>query len=293
MTVTRQARRISDILRDQHPVFSFEFFPPNGDDEAQRLERAITRLLPLTPAFVSVTDRGGSAARGLTRELVTRLGREHGLTAMGHLTCTNNSRDELRQLLQDLRNDGVVNVLTLRGDPRAVDGAFVRPENGFSYAEELVHFVKEEGFEFCLGGGCYPEGHVESEDRDADLTNLKRKVDAGIEFLITQMFLDNAYYFDFVSRARAAGITAPIIPGIMPITNERQVERCEREWGVTLPFRLRRRIQAAADRRELEQVGIAWAVEQCRELLQRGVPGIHFFTLNGSVATRQILEALR
>ncbi len=228
---TTSPRRIADALRGPGPVFSFEFFPPKTKAEARTLEATIAELVPLRPAFVSVTDRAGSAARGLTREVVARLGTEIGLTAMAHVTCVAQSRDELRAILADLRDAGIENVLPLRGDPPRGETTFVPPPDGFAHADELVRFVRGEGFDFCLGGACYPEGHSETDDLTADLVNLERKVEAGAEFLITQLFLDNAYYFDFVARARAAGITVPIIPGIMPVTSFTQVPRFTREWG--------------------------------------------------------------
>lgn len=289
----RSPARIIDALRGPGPVFSFEFFPPKTPGEARTLERTITELVPLAPAFVSVTDRAGSAAQGLTRELVTRIIAETGLIAMGHLTCVAHSRDAMRTVLSEMRTAGIQNVLPLRGDPPRGETAFTPPPDGFAHADELVRFIRAEGFDFCLGGACYPEGHAECDDRDTDLANLKRKVDAGVEFLITQLFLDNAFYFDFVARARAAGITVPIIPGIMPITNFNQIPRFVREWGATIPFRLQRRLERCDTPEQLFTVGVQWATAQCRDLLARGAPGIHFYTLNRSPATRMILESLR
>ena len=289
----RSPARIIDALRGPGPVFSFEFFPPKTPGEARTLERTISELVPLQPAFVSVTDRAGSAAQGLTRELVARIISETGLTAMGHMTCVAHSRDEMRAVLADLRDAGIQNILPLRGDPPRGETAFTPRADGFAYANELIRFIRSEGFDFCLGGACYPEGHTDAEDRDADLANLKRKVDAGVDFLITQLFLDNAFYFDFVTRARAAGITVPIIPGIMPVTNFNQIPRFPREWGATVPFRLQRLLEGCDTPEQLFDVGVQWAAAQCRDLLARGAPGIHFYPLNRSPATRIILESLR
>ncbi|MBI2760393.1 MAG: methylenetetrahydrofolate reductase [NAD(P)H] [Chloroflexi bacterium] len=286
-------RRIADALRGPGPVFSFEFFPPKTPGEARLLERTIGELVDLRPTFVSVTDRAGSAARGLTREVVARIGAETGLTAMAHLTCASTSRDELHAILSDLRDAGIVNVLALRGDPPRGETSFVPPANGFRYGSELIGFIRGEGFDFCLGSGCYPEGHSDSELRADDLANLKRKVEVGAEFLITQLFLDNAFYFDFVARAREAGITVPIIPGIMPITNFNQIPRFVREWGATVPFRLQLALERCDTPEELTALGVRWATAQCHELLARGAPGVHFYTLNRSTATRTVLEALR
>jgi methylenetetrahydrofolate reductase (NADPH) len=281
------------VLRGPGPVFSFEFFPPKTPAEARRLERTIADLAVLQPAFVSVTDRAGSAAEGLTREVVTRIGAETGLTAMAHLTCRVHSRDAMRAILDDLRQAGVVNVLALRGDPPRGETAFVPPADGFAHADELAGFIRAEGFDFCLGGACYPEGHVESPDRAEDIAYTRRKVDAGVDFLITQLFLENAYYYDFVTRAREAGITVPIIPGIMPITNLQQIPRFTREWGVTIPTRLLLQLERCQTDDEVFEVGVRWATAQCRDLLGRGAPGIHFYTLNRSPATRLVLAALR
>ncbi len=292
LSLTRSPRRIVDALRGTGPVFSFEFFPPKSPGEARLLERTITELVDLRPTFVSVTDRAGSAAQGLTREVVARIGAETGLTAMAHLTCRVHSRDEMRAMLADLRDAGVENVLALRGDPPP-GGPFVPPVDGFGYADQLVRFIREEGFDFCLGGACYPEGHIECADRAEDIANAKHKVEAGVDFLITQLFHENAYYFDFVARAREAGITVPIIPGVMPVTNLKQIPRFTREWGVTIPTRLLLALERCETDAEVFDVGVRWATTQCRELLARGAPGIHFYTLNRSPATRLVLEAIR
>jgi methylenetetrahydrofolate reductase (NADPH) len=293
MTIASSQRRIIDALRGPGPVFSFEFFPPKTPAEARLLEGTIRELVELRPAFVSVTDRAGSAARGLTREVVARIGGDTGLTAAAHLTCVNTSREELRTILTDLRDAGIANVLALRGDrPPASSGA-EPPPDGLRYGSELIRFIREEGFDFCLGSGCYPEGHPDSADRTADMANLKHKVESGAEFLITQLFLDNAFYFDFVARARAAGINVPIVPGIMPVTNFNQVPRFAREWGATIPYRLQQELERCDTPEQLLSLGVRWATEQCRDLLDRGAPGIHFYTLNRSSAARTVLEAIR
>jgi methylenetetrahydrofolate reductase (NADPH) len=213
---------------------------------------------------------------------------------MAHLTCVGHSRDELRQLLGRLAEARVENVLVLRGDPPQGERTFVPTEDGFRYASQLVRFIREEDFNFSLGGACYPEGHVETGSRDDDLRHLKAKVDAGLDFVITQLFFDNAFYFDFVERARRMGINVPIVPGIMPITNYEQVTRFTRMCGATVPMRLGLQLERVKDQPDaLVQLGVAHATVQCMELLQRGVPGIHFYTLNKSPATRMIVSALR
>jgi methylenetetrahydrofolate reductase (NADPH) len=281
-------------LNPSNPCFSFEFYPPKTDEGTEALLKTVEELAPLAPGFVSVTYGAGGSTRERTLDLVTRIKRDTGITAMAHLTCVGHDRDELRALLRRLAEAGVENVLVLRGDPPTGGSGFVAHEGGFAYASELVQFIRDEDFGFCLGGACYPEGHVETVSRETDLTNLKRKVDAGLDFVITQLFFDNAFYFDFVERAHRAGINVPIVPGIMPITNYEQLQRFTRMCGATVPMRLALQLERVRDQPEaLMQLGVAHATVQCMELLARGVPGIHFYTLNKSPATRMIVGALR
>lgn len=281
------------MLREPGPIFSFEFSPPKTPAGARTLERTLTDLATLQPAFVSVTYGAGGSTRALTRDLVAGISESTGLTAMAHLTCVGHSRDELRAILAGLHDAGVENVLALRGDPPRGETVFTPAPDGPAHADELVSLIRAEGFPFCLGGACYPEGHQDSDDRDQDLLNLKRKVDAGVEFLITQLFFDTAYYFDFVTRARQAGITAPIIPGVMPITDFAQIQRFTRQCGATIPTRLTLALEQCDTPEDVLRVGVRWATAQCRDLLARGAPGVHFYTLNRSPATRLVLEALR
>ena len=293
LAATRAPRRIADLLRNPGPVFSFEFFPPKTPAGVRALERTIADLAGLQPSFVSVTYGAGGSTRALTRDIVTRITAETGLTAMAHLTCVGHARDELRAILADLRDAGVENVLALRGDPPRGETAFVPTPDGLAHADELVRFIRAEGFDFCLGGACYPEGHLECEDRGEDFANLRRKVEAGVDFLITQLFFDNAHYFDFLLRAREAGVSVPIIPGVMPITDFVQIQRFTRLCGATIPTRLTLALERCDTPEDVFAVGVRWATAQCRELLARGAPGIHFYTLNKSPATRMVLEALR
>jgi methylenetetrahydrofolate reductase (NADPH) len=286
--------RIRDLLDRGRPCFSFEFFPPKDDDGVAGLFTTIGELRELEPGFVSVTYGAGGSTRDRTVDLVGRIRRVVGIEAMAHLTCVGHSQDELRAVLDRLRGGGIENVLTLRGDPPRGQTEFEPAPGGFRYASELVDYVRQNAYPFCLGGACYPEGHLECADREADLTHLKSKVEAGVDFLITQLFFDNAFYFHFVERARAAGIGVPIIPGIMPITNAAQIERFVRMCGATIPMRLMLELEKRRDDPEaVLQLGVAHATLQCAELLARGAPGIHFYTLNRSKATRMILSALR
>ncbi|HKA01565.1 MAG TPA: methylenetetrahydrofolate reductase [NAD(P)H], partial [Candidatus Solibacter sp.] len=283
--------RIGDLLA-RGLSFSFEFFPPKTDEAAQQLERTIAELRDLAPTFVSVTYGAGGSTREKTIEIVTRIKRETGIEAMAHLTCAGSGREELRAVLARIVDSGVENVLALRGDPPRGQTVFTPVDSGFRYANELVQFIRDiHGSGLCLGGACYPEKHIECPNPAVDLTNLKRKVEAGLEFVITQLFFDNRHYFEFIKRARGAGIQVPIIPGIMPITNVAQIERMTLMCGATIPFDL----AAELDRRRDDppaalELGIAHSTEQCNELLAGGAPGIHFYTLNRSTATRQILS---
>lgn len=276
------------------PCFSFEFFPPKTPEGEKNLFDTVQDLKELAPGFVSVTYGAGGSTREKTREIVTRIKRESGIEAMAHFTCVGHSKDEIRDTLRKLSDAGVENVIALRGDPPKGQASFVKHDGGFSNASELVSFIRAEKFDFCVAAACYPEGHPEAPSRDEDVRNLKRKVDAGVDVLVTQMFFDNAFYFDFVERARAAGIKVPIVPGIMPITNVAQIERFTRLCGATIPRRLQLQMEQLGDDPDaVTQLGVAHATVQCTELLARGVPGIHFYTLNKSPATRMIVTALQ
>ncbi|ADO72822.1 methylenetetrahydrofolate reductase [NAD(P)H] [Stigmatella aurantiaca] len=286
--------KIRNRLNPSNPCFSFEFFPPKTDEGTENLLKTVEELAPLEPGFVSVTYGAGGSTREKTLGLVTRIKQTTGIESMAHLTCVGHTRDELREVLQQLEAAKLDNVLVLRGDPPRGQTTFAPTPGGFRYASELVEFIREEDFNFCVGGACYPEGHVETESRDEDLQHLKAKVDAGLDFIITQLFFDNAFYFDFVERARRVGINVPIVPGIMPITNVEQVQRFTRLCGATVPMRLGLQLDRVKDQPDaVVQLGVAHATVQCMELLSRGVPGIHFYTLNKSPATRMILGALR
>jgi methylenetetrahydrofolate reductase (NADPH) len=286
--------RIRDLFDRGQPVFSFEFFPPRTEAGERGLLRTIENLRPLEPSFVSVTYGAGGSTREKTLEIVSRVKREHGIEAMAHLTCVGHDRDQIAAILDRLAEAGLENVLPLRGDPPKGDNTFVKPANGFGFASELVGFIKQRGYGFCLAGAAYPEGHPECRDLVRDVANLCRKVTAGVDVLITQLFYDNADYFAFVERARAAGITTPILPGIMPITNVPQIERIATLSQARIPDALRARMHAAeGDDQAVLRVGIEHALTQCRGLLAGGAPGVHFYTLNQSPATAAILAELR
>jgi methylenetetrahydrofolate reductase (NADPH) len=286
--------KIRDLFGTRRAVVSFEFFPPKTPEGEIALFRTIERLRPLDPGFVSVTYGAGGSTRAKTVELVTRIKHEIGIEAMAHLTCVGHSRSELAEILDRLRANGIENVLPLRGDPPAGETTFRPAPDGFAHGSELVAFIRSREYPFCLGCAGYPEGHVECRDRERDVEYLKRKVDAGVDFVITQLFYDNADYWEFIDRARRLGITVPIVPGIMPITNTAQIQRIASLCGARIPEGLQAELERACDDEQATlEIGVRAAVEQCRELLRSGAPGIHFYTLNRSPATRAIFEQLR
>ncbi len=277
----------------KEPVFSFEFFPPKDSEGVERLFETIAELRPYEPAYVSMTYGAGGSTQRLTAELVRRIKHEVGIEAMAHLTCASATREELAAVLDQFRGYAIENVIALRGDPPRGETTFKKTEGGFGNAVELVALLRAR-YDFCIAAACYPEKHIEAPDAETDLGHLKEKVEAGVDFLITQLFFDNADYFRFVERARKAGISVPIIAGIMPITNLSQVKRFTALCGSSIPVPLLERLEAtAADPDSVRAVGVDHATEQCRELIARGAPGVHFYTLNRSLASRHILDRLR
>ncbi len=285
--------KIIDKLAADRPAFSFEYFPPQDAEGMSRLFATVEKLREYAPAYVSVTYGAGGSTRQLTHDLVRRIKTETGIETMAHLTCVGVSQEELGEILDAYRDSQIEHVLALRGDPVAGTAAFQRADRGFAYASELVAFIRAR-YDFCVAAACYPETHVEAPDPETDLRNLKRKVDAGVDFLITQLFFDNRDYFSFVASARQVGITQPIVPGIMPITNVAQIKRFTAMCGAHIPAPLLARLEDAGDDAErVRAIGVEHAIEQCRALLDAHVPGIHFYTLNRSLATVRILEAVR
>jgi methylenetetrahydrofolate reductase (NADPH) len=287
--------KITNLFASGKRLFSFEFFPPKTEAGAANLARAIHDLRDLSPDFVSVTYGAGGSTRDRTVDLVTRIQREEGMRAMAHLTAVAVTREQITTLVDHLVDNGIENMIPLRGDPPADAADFIQPPGGFLHASDLVAFIRRRhGNRLCLAGAGYPEGHPQCRDLDRDMDNLVTKVRAGIDFIITQLFFDNRYYFGFVERARRAGITIPIIPGIMPITDAAQIERITRMCGATVPPLLRMELDRRRDDPVATmQLGLAQATAQCIGLLAGGAPGIHFYTLNQSPATRMILTALR
>jgi methylenetetrahydrofolate reductase (NADPH) len=292
--------KIPEILRFARergePVFSFEFFPPRTDEGVRALFETVEALRPLAPAFVSVTYGAGGSTRQRTVELVKRLKRETEIEAMAHLTCAGASRQEIAAVLDEIAEAGIQNVLALRGDPPRGETAFVPHPDGFRHASELVAFIRSHParWRFAVGAAAYPEGHVETRDLVQDLRHLKLKVDAGADFLVTQLFFENARYWRFLERARTARIELPVLPGLMPFTNVDQVERFTELCGASIPPLLRAAMEVRrADPDSARDLGVAYATLQSAELLRRGAPGVHFYTLNRSTSTRAIVAALR
>ena len=284
--------KIRDLLSESKPVFSFEFFPPKTDEGERKLFETIKELGKLSPSFVSVTYGAGGGTRNKTVGWVSRIKNELKIEAMAHLTCVGSSRDELKGILSSLEDYGIENVLALGGDPPKGVKDFKPHPDGFSHSNDLVEFIRSH-YDFCVGAAAFPERHPKSSSVESDLKYLKVKVDAGVDFLITQLFFDNNFYFEFMKHASKAGITIPIIPGIMPITDVAQVERFTSLCGATIPSGLRAALHKVdGNTEEVINLGVQYATRQCIELLDRGAPGIHFYTLNKSPATREIFKRL-
>ena len=284
---------VDQLLGKDGPVFSFEFFPPKTEEGLATLFETVAALKPLEPDYVSVTYGAGGATRDGTVEIAGRIRSEHGIEVMAHLSCVGETREGLAALLERFKESGITNVLALRGDPPRGDEDFEQPEGGLASAAELTGFISE-GWDFTIGGACFPEVHPEADDLAADLRYLKTKVDAGASFLITQLFFDNRVYWDFVEAARAAGIDVPIIPGVIPITSYGQVTRICELCDATIPPELDQAMRALGGHEDAEaMLGVAYAARQCDELLAGGAPGIHFYALNRAPGVRAVLSALR
>jgi methylenetetrahydrofolate reductase (NADPH) len=285
--------RIAEILEHRRPVFSFEFFPPKSVEGERKLGVTLGQLQSDQPDYVSMTYGAGGSTRNATVELTKWIKQDLGIEAMAHLSCVGEPTTRLIELLEEIQDAGIENVLALRGDPPRGETEWQAHPEGLRYSVELIQLMAER-FDFCVGAACFPEIHPDAPDRDSDLKYAREKQEAGAAFLITQLFFDNELYFDFVEQARAAGITVPIVPGIMPVTNYGQIKRFTEMCGATIPDQLERELHGRADDPDaVAELGVAYATLQCSDLLARGAPGVHFYTLNRSTATRAILAALR
>jgi methylenetetrahydrofolate reductase (NADPH) len=285
--------RIDEIIATRQPTFSVEFFPPKTPEAREALFETARALRGLEPDFVSVTYGAGGSTREGTVEITKALRDELGYETMAHLSCVGETTEGLATTLDGIAAAGIENVFALRGDPPRGQEDFVQPEGGLGSAAELAAFISAR-WELTLGGACFPEVHPEAPDLETDLAYLKTKVDAGASFLITQLFFDNQVYFDFVAAARAAGIDVPIIAGVIPVASFAQTKRICQLCDASIPDRLEAAFAAAeGDERAEFELGIAYAAQQCSELLVAGAPGVHFYALNRAPATRAVLGALR
>lgn len=280
---------VSEAFSSGKPTFSFEFFPPKTDAGLSKLFSTIEYLVELKPAFVSVTYGAGGSTRGKTVEIAARIKRETGIEPVAHLTCRGHKRKEVDTILSQLSDLGIYNLLALRGDP-PVTGLDIKGD--FEHADELVDFIRSHG-KFCIGVAGHPEGHVENPDRNDDLNRLAHKVSRGADYVTTQLFFDNTHYFSFVQQLRTLGVSVPILPGIMPVTSFSQIKKVSSMCGSTIPPELLKRLERfEGDEASIMAIGIEWALRQCQELLSCGVPGIHFYTMNRSLATRVVCVGL-
>jgi len=285
--------RIDEILASRGPSFSVEFFPPKSDEAKEQLFATAAALAPLEPDFVSVTYGAGGSTRQGTVDITRRLKEDHGLETMAHLSCVGETTEGLARTIDQIQEVGIDNVFALRGDPPRGEKNFVQADGGLGSAADLARFINS-GWDFCLGGACFPEVHPEAPDLETDLDYLKRKVDSGVQFLVTQLFFDNQIYFDFVRAARAKGIEVPIIPGVIPVQSFAHTKRICTLCDASIPESLERGFAAVGQDPEQEfELGVAYAAQQCTELLMAGAPGIHFIALNKAPATRAVLGALK
>jgi methylenetetrahydrofolate reductase (NADH) len=284
---------IAQVLKQYQPAISFEFFPPKTEAASQELFQTITQLAPLKPAYVSVTYGAGGSTRTLTHDLVVKLHEETSLTIVSHLTCVGSGQDEIRQILQNYQDRGIKNIMALRGDPpQAPQGNIPRAQE-FRHAAELVRFIKKHFPTMGIGVAGFPEGHPDTPNRLKEIEFLKEKVDAGADYICTQLFFDNRDFYDFRERCEMANIHVPIIAGIMPITSKKGMARMsELALGARFPAKLLRAMNKSTETGDAERIGIHWATEQVLDLLDHEVQGIHFYTLNKSKASLQIYDTL-
>jgi methylenetetrahydrofolate reductase (NADPH) len=284
---------IAQVLDSIRPSFSFEFFPPKTEEASQELLTTLKDLAELNPAYASVTYGAGGGTRERTHDLVLKAHKETGLTIVSHLTTVGHTRDEIAEILDNYAASGVENIMALRGDPPKGQSEYVATDGGFAYASELIAFIKERHPHMGIGVAGFPEGHPGCPNRLLEIEYLKRKVDAGADYICTQLFFDNRDFFDFCERCELAGIHVPIIAGIMPIQNLKGMKRmAELALGSRFPAKLMKALQRAQDDSYVRDVGVHWATEQVRDLLDNDVRGVHFYTLNKSAVTRQIYRSL-
>jgi len=285
------ASSIKSIFEDKNKIFSVEFFPPKDEAGGERMLNTASLIQPHKPDFVSITYGAGGGTRSTTMRYAKILREEHGFEVMPHLTCVGHTRDELLEILEDFAEAGFGNVMALRGDPPKGESEFRTVPGGLSYGSDLVSLIRENFPDFGIGVGGYPEKHPEAPNSQTDLINLKTKVDAGADFITTQLFFDNEVYFDFVTQCEAMGITVPILPGLLPVLTLGQVRRFCDMCESRLPSRLEQNLEAQP-KEEQAKVGAQWALEQVEGLLAGEAPGFHLYALNQSASTLAILEGI-
>lgn len=279
--------KIDKITGQNRPLLSFEFFPPKKPESEHLLNEAVEKLSRFSPDFVSVTYGAGGSTKDNTLRWTLEIKEKYGLDVMMHLTCVASSRADIQEIATTLKEYGINKILALRGDPpKDIPAEIIKDD--FHFAFELVQYLRELN-EFSIGVAGYPEGHLEAHSLEKDIEYLKKKVDAGASFIITQLFFDNRYFFDFMDRALAVGVNVPIIPGIMPIVNIGQVQKFTKMCGATVPDTIVEAMDGH-DADDMMKVGVEYAIRQCRQLLDSGVAGLHFYTLNRNQATERILE---
>lgn len=287
-------KKIGNLYKSKNPLFSLEFFPPKTVDGEDKLFKTLGDLTSLNPDFVTVTYGAGGSTREKTFSITEKIIKEFNLIAAAHFTSVGATKDEILALLTEMKSRGIANIMALRGDPPVGEKEFDIGKSAFAHASELVKFIKENGFDFGMGGACYPEKHPEVKSLEEDVANLKFKVDAGVDFLVTQLFFANEAFYKFVKLANSQGINVPIIPGIMPITSFQQIERFRSMAGCLIPEDFVTKLtQLQDEKEEFISASIDFSVDQCLDLLRHGAPGIHFYTLNQSTATLQILQKIK
>lgn len=285
--------KIKEILQRGEKSFSFEFFPPKNYSSILELGINIGQLIKLSPSFVSVTYGAGGSNQDASFNLIDYINNKIGLITMAHYTCVNATKEKVARDLDFFHEQNIENLILLRGDPPKGESEFVNKGGDFHYASDLIDFAAKQN-RFCIAAAGYPEAHPESANLDADIAQLKNKVAMGADFIVTQLFFDNAYYYDYVARARKAGVTVPIVPGIMPITNFTQIKKFTQMIGAKIPEALVQKLEPYQDDlAKTYEIGVEFAIRQCRELLDKGAPGLHFYTLNKSRATVDIFSSIK
>lgn len=286
---TSDTAHVGNAINNDKTSISFEFFPPKTQEASERLYRSLKHFIPLNPSFVSVTYGVGGTTRKLTHELVIRIRKMTGLSVVPHLTCVGSTRDEIYRIVGEYVDEGICNILAIRGDALPDEKESASCNGDFPYALDLIKFIKKEYPNVCVGAACYPEGHKETPNRLKEMDLLKQKVDSGAEWLITQLFFDNYEFYDFVERCRMVEINIPILAGIMPITSKKGIERmADLSPGTRFPAKLLQAVDWVNDESLVRNVGVQWAAQQVLDLLASGVDGIHFYTMNKSKAALEI-----